>query len=87
MAQAYGVPACRIEDIDGDFDARIRHVLDSPGPALCDVIVDPRQGFEPRMTSRQVPGGGLVSPPLEDMFPFLSRDELRSNMIIPEVGP
>ena len=46
-------------------------------------MLDPDQGFEPRMSSRQLPDGRIASPRLEDMFPFLSREELRDNLIDP----
>jgi len=45
--------------------------------------LDPAQGFEPRQSSRQLLDGRIVSAPLEDMFPFLERDELRKNLLIP----
>ena len=44
-------------------------------------MLDETQGFEPRMSSRRLDDGSIVTPPLEDMFPFLDRDELASNMI------
>ena len=79
VAEAFGLPALRI---DGpDFEADIERVLASPGPCLCQVILDEQQQFEPRMSSRQLEDGRIVSAPLEDMFPFLDRDELAANMI------
>ena len=44
-------------------------------PVLCEVIVDPGQNFEPKLSSKVLPDGKIVSPPIDDMFPFLSRDE------------
>jgi len=82
IAHAYGIPTTRI-DIQG-FAPLIRQALKAPGPYLCDVALDPDQGFEPRQSSRQLPDGRIVSAPLEDMFPFLDRDELRQNLLIPE---
>jgi acetolactate synthase-1/2/3 large subunit len=80
LAAAYGIPASRIES-DCDF-ARIAAVLDAPGPAMCHVRLDPAQEFEPRLKSRQLPDGNLVSPDLEDMYPFLSAEEMESNRLI-----
>ena len=82
IAHAYGIPAKRVDT--RDFAALIQEALNSPGPYLCDVALDPDQGFEPRQSSRQLPDGRIVSAPLEDMFPFLDRDELRENLLIPE---
>ena len=81
LAQAYGLPACRIEG--GNFEQQITEVLDAPGPVLCDVMLDPEQSFEPKLSSRALPDGRMVSAPLEDMFPFLSREELQENLLIP----
>jgi acetolactate synthase I/II/III large subunit len=82
LGKAYGFPTWRLDS--ADFLSHLREVLDAPGPVVCEVILEPAQGFEPRQSSRQLPDGRIVSAPLEDMFPFLDRDELRQNMIIPE---
>jgi acetolactate synthase-1/2/3 large subunit len=46
-------------------------------------MLDRVQTFEPKLTSRRLPDGRMISSPLEDMAPFLSREELRENMIVP----
>ncbi|HWD20987.1 MAG TPA: thiamine pyrophosphate-binding protein [Verrucomicrobiae bacterium] len=78
VAQAYGLPAKRIEK--GDFAAQIDEFLEAEGPGVCEVILDPEQGFEPRLSSKQLPDGRIVTAPYEDMAPFLSREELAENM-------
>jgi acetolactate synthase-1/2/3 large subunit len=80
LACAYGIPAVRIESAS-DFPL-IEQMLNGPGPALCEVLLDPAQEFEPRLKSRQLADGTLVSPSLEDMYPFLDREELASNLLI-----
>jgi acetolactate synthase-1/2/3 large subunit len=82
LAGAYGIPATSIASTP-DF-GEIARVLDAPGPALCEVHLDPSQEFEPRLKSRQLPDGTLVSPNLEDMYPFLDPSELASNLVIPK---
>jgi acetolactate synthase-1/2/3 large subunit len=81
VATAYGIPAIRADN--AEFAPSIRQTLESPGPMLCDVVLDPDQAFEPRQSSRQLPDGRIVSAPLEDMFPFLAREELLENLLIP----
>ena len=84
VAEAYGLPAVRIE---GEaFEAAIRDALAAPGPVVCDVRLDEDQGFEPKSSSRRLADGRIVSAPLEDLAPFLPRDEFRSNMLIPPVA-
>ena len=77
VARAYGLKAGRIEG--KGFESALAESLKSKEPALFEVMLDPEQGFEPRMSSRQLPDGRIVSPELEDMFPFLERDELDEN--------
>ena len=43
--------------------------LAAEGPFLCEVMLDPEQTFEPKLSSRQLPDGRMVSSPLEDLFP------------------
>jgi acetolactate synthase-1/2/3 large subunit len=82
VAKAYGIHACRIRD-HKNMGEEIRKVLEVDGPVLCDVRMDHSQLFMPRIASKRLPDGRLVSSPLEDMYPFLSEDEFLSNMIIP----
>jgi acetolactate synthase I/II/III large subunit len=83
VAQAYGLPALRIEG--AEFEAQIDRALATPGAVVCEVMLDPQQQFEPKLSSRQLPDGRMVSSPLEDLYPFLEREELLSNMLIPPV--
>ena len=53
--------------------------------AICEVMLDLKQGFAPRASSSRLPNGQIVSRPLEDLSPFLDREELRQNMLIPLV--
>jgi acetolactate synthase-1/2/3 large subunit len=78
LAQAYGIPSFVIEK-HSDFEI-IGRELDHDGPVLFDVHLDPSQEFEPRLRSRIQPDGKIVTPNLEDMYPFLSPEELASNM-------
>ncbi|MFB3813488.1 MAG: thiamine pyrophosphate-binding protein [Terriglobales bacterium] len=77
---AYGIPSVRVDRV-AQLD-RVRQALDANGPALCDIVLDPAQEFEPRCKSKQLPDGRIVSPPLEDMYPFLEPEELAANMIV-----
>ena len=65
-----------------DLRGAVRRVLDTPGPIVCDVHVIPDEIRAPRMTSVQRADGSFVSKPLEDLYPFLEREEFLSNMIV-----
>jgi acetolactate synthase-1/2/3 large subunit len=81
VAGAYGLDAVRIFD-PSDLRKQIRGILNREGPVVCDVMIVPDEERAPRVTSVQQPDGSMASRPLEDMWPFLSREEYRSNMII-----
>ena len=79
VANAYGIPGIRIDRVS-DMD-KVRAALESKGPALIEVMLDPQQEFEPRSRSKVLPDGTIVSPPLEDMYPFLSPEEMAKNKL------
>lgn len=62
-----------------DAENVIQQVLAEKSPVLCNVIVDPNQNFVPKLSSRVLPDGRIVSPSMDDMFPFLPRDEYEGN--------
>jgi acetolactate synthase I/II/III large subunit len=81
VADAYGVPSASITS-QQDLRAQIRSVLEMPGPVVCEVLAPRAEERAPRISSMQRPDGSMVSKPLEDLWPFLDRDEFRSNMIV-----
>ena len=84
VAQAYKIKAVRINDVS-ELELKIREALDFPGPVICDVMVIPGFKVAPKVASQRKENGTMVSRPLEDQWPFLDRDELESNMMIPLV--
>jgi acetolactate synthase-1/2/3 large subunit len=82
VAAAYGVDTALIAD-QRDLRTQVRTVLSTPGPVVCEVVAPPDEMRAPRISSVQRPDGGMVSRPLEDLWPFLDRDEFRDNMIVP----
>ena len=80
VATAFGLPFERCSS-HAELDASIRSTLDQEGPAVCEVMLDLAQSFAPKLSSRKLDDGRMVTAPLEDMAPFLSREELAENMI------
>jgi acetolactate synthase I/II/III large subunit len=80
IAEAYGIKGVRIKTVE-EIDTKIKEVLDYAGPVICDVITPEWQLLIPRVSSDKLPDGRLVSRNYEDMFPYLSREELLSNMV------
>jgi acetolactate synthase-1/2/3 large subunit len=81
VANAYGIAASRV-DSHAALSAAIADTLTADGPSLLNVVMDPEQGFAPKVIAEKRPDGTIVSKPLEDMFPWLNREELRENMLI-----
>jgi acetolactate synthase-1/2/3 large subunit len=81
IAEAYGISAKRVENL-AELDAAIEISLATPGPFILDVVTPADQLIIPTVSSSLDANGVMKSRPLEDMFPFLDREEFRSNMII-----
>ena len=79
LAQAFGLPFDRIAD-SSDIEAGIGRVLSLDGPVLCEVVVSPDEEIQPKASAFRREDGRLESRPLEDMAPFLPRDEQWQNM-------
>ncbi len=89
VARAYGLKTAVIEgqgEDPSDLRAAVRKVLRSRGPVVCDVHIIPDEIRAPRVTSIQRADGSFVSKPLEDLWPFLDRDEFAQNMIVEPVS-
>lgn len=84
LAAAYDVPYLQINNGE-DLSAQLARALATDGPLLCEVMVLPEEPRIPRVASRQLTDGKMVSSPLEDLFPFLDRAELQRNMLFPLV--
>ena len=81
VSGSYGLSTCTIYDQTNLRDD-VRKVLQMTGPVVCDVRVLPDEERAPRLQSHQKADGSFVSKPLEDLYPFLPREEFLSNMIV-----
>jgi len=81
VGEAFGLSATVIVNQE-NLRAEVRRVLDMAGPVVCDVHVLPDEMRAPRLQSYQKSDGCFVSKPLEDLFPFLPREEFLANMIV-----
>lgn len=86
LATALGFGTRRISSLD-ELESGIAETLAADGPQLCEVMLDREQGFAPKLSSRRLDDGRMVTSPLEDLAPFLPRDELGENMLIPLLEP
>ena len=84
VVRAYGLPYVRIAD-KYELSQQIRQVLETRGPVVCEVIIAPNEERIPRASSYMKADGSMGSKPLEDLFPFLDREEFKQQMFIPLV--
>ena len=84
LAWAYGYPyrACRT---NAEIEDTLNAAFEKEGAFLAEIFVDAGQFFEPKSATKRLPDGSLFSPPLEDLAPFLDREELKSIMKIPMI--
>lgn len=81
IAYAYRYPFFRCDRND-KLAETIQHVFETDGAVICEIIVSMDQNFEPKSATKRLDDGTLVSPPLEDLAPFLDRDIFREEMVI-----
>ena len=82
ISEAFGYPyysACSNKEMKEVVDK----VLSLDGPVFCEIFTDTEQRWEPKSSTKRLEDGTLVSPPLEDLAPFLPREELKEIMFIP----
>ena len=84
QAKSYGIKTFQLKN-QKDIAANVREILNYPGPVICEVLTDPDQSICPRSSSTVRTDGTIVSKPLEDLWPFLPRQEFLVNMLIPPV--
>lgn len=81
IATAFGYPYYQARS-NAEMKDAVDRALEADGPVFCEIFVSKDQNFEPKSATKKLADGSLYSPPLEDLAPFLPREELLKNMII-----
>ena len=84
LAWAYGYPYLCAKS-NQELAEAVEKTLAMEGPAICEIFVTIDQNFEPKSAAKRLADGTMVSPPLEDLSPFLPEEEMDANMIIPRI--
>jgi len=81
IAEAFGFPYFAAHS-NAQMKEAVEKTLAQSGYAFCEIFTDTKQVWEPKSSTKRLPDGRLVSPPLEDLAPFLDREELKANLFI-----
>jgi len=82
IAEAFGYPYYSASS-NAEMMQVVDKVLVLDGPVFCEIFTDTQQVWEPKSSTKRLEDGTLVSPPLEDLAPFLPREELKRIMFVP----
>ena len=82
LSKAFGYPYLCAHSNE-EMKKVVDETLAMEGPVFCEIFTDTQQVWEPKSATKRLPDGTLVSPPLEDLAPFLPREELEKIMIVP----
>lgn len=81
LGKALKISSIKVNSLDEWKSDSVQALLSSNDSALIEVMLDPKQTFSPKLASKKLPDGTMVSPALEDMAPFLSKEELARNTL------
>ena len=82
LSAVYGFPYYAASN-HSTLAEQIQKALNEIGPSICEIFLDLNQQFAPKLSSKKLPDGRMITAPLEDMAPFLSREELSNNLLNP----
>ncbi|WP_024850572.1 thiamine pyrophosphate-binding protein [Hydrogenovibrio kuenenii] len=80
IAYGYSLPYFAVKEL-GAVEQVYKEIQRCEGPVLCEVFLDVEQEFMPKLSSRKLEDGTMVSATLEDMYPFLPEDEMLKNRV------
>ena len=78
VALAFGLPYYHLNK-NAELKTKIPQILAKKGALVCEVMLERDYIFAPKLSSKKLPDGTMISPSLEDMYPFLSREEMEEN--------
>ena len=83
LGEAYGFRTFQVEN-NSQIDKILADVLAAKGPVICEVLLPDDYKFAPKLASKKLADGRMISSPLEDLAPFLNREEFKDNLLIKE---
>ena len=84
IAHAYDLPYLRINNV-AELRKKLKQIISSEGPVVCEVICPESQEIIPAVSAVKNKDGSMTSKPIEDMYPYLDRNEFDDEMIIKSI--
>lgn len=84
IANAYGIHFIRISKLS-ELDEKLMELIAYQGAVICEIMTPPNQLLIPRVASKKLDDGTMVSMPYDDMFPFLPREEYLENCVFKKI--
>jgi len=81
LGKALNISTLKITKLSNLSSKNFIKMLNSNKPCIFEIIIDPNQAFSPKLTSRKLDDGTMISPSLDDMSPFLDREEHSKNIL------
>jgi len=81
LGKALNISSIRVTNLSELSSTNFLELLNNDQSGIFEIVIDPDQGFAPKLTSRKLDDGTMVSPSLHDMKPFLDEDELARNIL------
>ena len=80
IVKSYGLKYNSISNNE-EINSKLNQILKTDKAEIIEVIIDPKKHLYPKLTSQINKNGKMSTSPLEDLYPFISRDELKEIMI------
>ena len=80
LGKALNISSIKITKLSELSSTNFLKMLNNDKSAIFEIVINPNQGFSPKLTSRKLDDGTMVSPSLHDMSPFMDKDELAKNV-------
>jgi len=84
IASAYELPYVKINNV-AELREKLAGVIAASGPVICEVMCPENQEIIPAVSAVKNDDGSMTSKPIEDMYPFLERDEFLNEMIVKSI--
>jgi acetolactate synthase-1/2/3 large subunit len=79
VANSFGIKSVKIES-PSEMKEKIKQVLNYESHIVCEVMLEKEYAFLPKLSARKLDDGTMVSPSLENMYPFLDKTEYDENI-------